>query len=113
VTSDDTQIDEFLKTIKSHGRSSPAGRHWDDFHKLLCQLAAQGKTARPPMPLILAASGESDGAKHRRLGEQLKWAKANGILAAALRSCRSLTQAIGITGLQKIGISRRISNRSM
>jgi hypothetical protein len=90
VTSVDTQIDEFLKTIKSDGRSSPAGRHWDDFHKLLCQLAAQGKTARPPLPLILAASGESDGTKHERLGEQLKWAKANGLLAAALEFLQKL-----------------------
>ena len=90
MTSDDSQIDEFLMTIKSQSHSSPAGRHWDDFHKLLCQLAAEGKTMRPPMPLILAASGELDAAKHARLGEQLRWAQANGVLAAALAFLKKL-----------------------
>ena len=90
MISDDTQIAEFLEAMKSHGHSSPAGRHWDVFYKLLCQLAAQGNSTRPPIPLILAASGESDEAKHGRLREQLRWVKANGHLVAALAFLQKL-----------------------
>jgi hypothetical protein len=90
VTSDEITIDEFLTGVKSAGRSSPAGKHWDAFHRLLCQSAAPGKTMRPPMPLILAASAESNGAKHERLAEQLRWARANGALEPALTFLRSL-----------------------
>ena len=39
---------------------------------------------RPPVPLILAASGESDAAKHNRLRQQLEWADGHGFLPVAL-----------------------------
>jgi hypothetical protein len=38
----------------------------------------------PPKPFILAASGESDASKQRRLREQLLWADQNGVLSQAL-----------------------------
>ena len=37
------------------------------------------------MPLILAASGESDDDKHNRLRSQLAWALENGCLEEAIR----------------------------
>jgi len=101
VTSEDTQIAEFLQTIKSQGHSSPAGRYWDDFYKLLCQLAAQSNSTLPPIPLILAASGESDEAKHGRLREQLRWAKANGHLVAALALLQKLDSSNWNHGIAK------------
>jgi hypothetical protein len=82
---DDASIDNFLGRIKAEDRSSPAGQHWAAFHELLCSHARRLDVRRPPMPLILAASGESDSSKYRRLAEQLHWAQANGVLAEALR----------------------------
>ncbi len=68
---------EFLARIKSGGRSSPVGKHWADFHDLLWNHQEAGVAERPPVPLILAASGASDRAKHQRLSDQLDWAIAN------------------------------------
>jgi len=82
---DDALIDDFLERIKTEGRSSPAGMHWMAFYELLCSHAGAVGANRPPMPLILAASGEADSTKHRRLGEQLRWAQANGALTEALQ----------------------------
>ena len=77
-------IDDFLERIKTEGCSSPAGQHWLAFHDLLYRHARRVGAERPPMPLILAASGESDNSKHQRLAEQLRWAQANGFLSEAL-----------------------------
>jgi hypothetical protein len=82
---DDALIDDFLERIKTEGRSSPAGMHWMAFHELLCSHAGAVGANRPPMPLILAASGEADSTKHQRLAEQLHWAQANGALTEALQ----------------------------
>jgi hypothetical protein len=64
----------FLARVKSEGRSSPAGWDWQEFYLLLCRYHEQGAPAKPPVPLILAASGASDDSKHTRLSEQLAWA---------------------------------------
>lgn len=80
----ETLIDDFLERIKTEERSSPEGQHWLAFHDLLCRHARRVGAERPPVPLILAASGESDNSKHRRLAEQLRWAQANGFLSEAL-----------------------------
>ena len=75
---------EFLARIKSEGRSSPVGKHWDDFHALLRNHQEVRVTDKPPVPLILAASGASDRAKHQRLSDQLDWAIANECLDEAI-----------------------------
>ena len=82
-------IEVFLGTLKEQGRSSPAGMHWQWFYEFLLAKRRQGQ-GNPPVPLILAASGESDASKHRRLGDQLRWAEANGCLADAIRSLTDL-----------------------
>ncbi len=75
---------EFLARIKSEGRSSPVGKHWADFHDLLWNHQEAGVAERPPVPLILAASGASNRAKHQRLSDQLDWAIASKIFNEAI-----------------------------
>jgi hypothetical protein len=87
---DEALISNFLERIASEGRSSPAGLHWATFHELLCSHVSRIGTGRPPMPLILAASGEANSSKHQRLAEQLQWARANGVLTEALRFLEGL-----------------------
>jgi hypothetical protein len=82
---DEAPICSFLERIRREGRSSPAGQHWATFHDLLSRHAGRVGAVRPPMPLILAASGESDESKFHRLAEQLRWAKVNGFLTEALQ----------------------------
>lgn len=81
---DHALINDFLERIKSEGRSSPAGWQWERFHKLLCRHGCRVGSERPPVPLILAASGEANSSKHQRFAEQLYWAQANGALTEAL-----------------------------
>jgi hypothetical protein len=90
VNTDEPQIEEFLLRIKSEFRSSPAGIYWNDFYKILCRRAPTSGMGKPPVPLILAASDESNSAKHYRLGEQLRWAQANGVLEQAFQFLGSL-----------------------
>lgn len=87
---DETPITNFLEQIKAEGRSSPAGQYWMAFHEMLCRQASRTVIVRPPMPLILAASGESDFSKHKRLEEQLRWAQENGVLDEAIEFLRGL-----------------------
>jgi hypothetical protein len=87
---DNALIDEFLDRIKAEGCSSPAGMHWMAFYELLSGHAGRVGAGRPPMPLILAASGEADSTKHRRLGDQLRWALEHGVLAEALQFLNAL-----------------------
>ncbi len=87
---DDQAITDFLEQIRAEGRSSPAGQHWMAFHEMLCRQAVRTGAGRPPVPFILAASGESDSSKLRRLGEQLRWAQDNGTLEEALEFLRGL-----------------------
>lgn len=78
----DLRIETLLAALKAEGRSSPAGHKWHLFHVFLQSKKRPGNKG-PPMPLILAASGESDASKHRRLSEQLAWALDNACLQEA------------------------------
>jgi hypothetical protein len=80
----DFRIDQFLNMIKAEERSSPAGMHWQEFYEFL-QTKNLSNQRKPPVPLILAASAESDAAKHSRLSSQLQWALENGCLDEAIR----------------------------
>ena len=73
----DPRIEEFLDALKADGRSSPK-----DWHRFYLFLKAKKRTGHPdpPLPLILAASGESDATKYRRLSDQLHWANENECL---------------------------------
>ena len=80
---------EYLRERAAAGYSSPTGSHWANFWSFLKkQKEASGED--PMRPLILAASGESDATKHRRLEEQLRWAADQACLAAALEFLKSL-----------------------
>ena len=80
----DSKIESFLNAIKAESRSSPAGVYWQEFYAFL-QTKKQEYQDDPPIPLILAASGESDASKHRRLSSQLEWATKNGCIDEAIR----------------------------
>jgi hypothetical protein len=84
-----TNIERFLDSLKSEGRSCPTGLYWNQFYDFLCTRKLPERNA-PPVPLILGASGEPDAAKHQRLSEQLKWALANDCLEEALRHLQSI-----------------------
>jgi hypothetical protein len=82
-------IDQFLDRIRSEGRSSPSGQHWQRFWNWLAERAPTG-AVKPPVPLILAAAGESDAVKHSRLGAQLVFAHEHGLAAEAIDWLASL-----------------------
>jgi len=84
MSATDPRIQQFLNTVKAEGRSSPAGTHWNQFFEFLCARSLPSRST-PPVPLILAASGESDDNKHTRLSSQLEWALENGCLEEAIR----------------------------
>lgn len=77
----DPAIEQFLRALKADGRSSPSD--WQQFHSFL-ERKRQPRQTPPSVPLILAASGESNASKHERLGEQLVWASEHGCLDEAL-----------------------------
>lgn len=83
------RIEAFLSEIKLEGRSSPSGKHWHDFWKWLSKHSTK-QTEKPAMPLILAASGSSDFAKHDRLREQLMFAERHGFGSEAIEWLNSL-----------------------
>lgn len=85
----DTGIESYLKAIKEEGRSSPAGMHWNIFFLFLKRFKKTNHSD-PPVPLILAASGEPDAAKHLRLSHQLYWALDNGCINEALSFLKNL-----------------------
>ena len=80
----DPRIDTFLCALKEKGNSSPAGIHWQKFQEFLLTKRQPGQR-NPPVPLILAASGESDTSKYHRLSSQLEWALANNCFNDAIR----------------------------
>jgi hypothetical protein len=84
MTATDPRIERFLSAVKSAGRSSPAGLHWHEFYEFL-RARKQTGLGDPPVPLILAASGESSASKHSRLSGQLEWALENGCIDEAIR----------------------------
>jgi hypothetical protein len=78
------EIEEYLTSLKATGRSSPGGIHWHRFVEAL-RGRVGARAIEPPLPpLILAAASESNASKLYRLGEQLRWAAAHGVLADAL-----------------------------
>ena len=77
-------IEQFLNEIRLDGRSSPAGFHWHRFYEFLQSRKTESR-GDPPVPLILAASGESNARKHECLAQQLEWASRHGILEEAIR----------------------------
>ena len=79
----DGRTEGYLAECKGVGRSSPAGSAWHDFWTRMSAAKPAG-VSDPPVPLILAASSESNASKHRRLREQLEWAERNGLLDVAL-----------------------------
>ena len=78
----DPRIEEFLAALKADGRSSP--EDWHRFHQFLQSKKKAGQKD-PPVPLILAASDESNATKHHRLSGQLYWAQENGCIEDTLR----------------------------
>jgi hypothetical protein len=85
-------IDQYLASLRADGISSPAGMHWHDFWNWICK-NSKVDSPLPPMPLILAASGESNDVKHRRLGEQLQFALAFGFGGEAIDWLKRLPKA--------------------
>lgn len=83
-------IAAFLKRIKADERSSPSGMHWNDFFLFLREFKRSGEPD-PPVPLILAASGESHASKHLRLQKQLEWASDHDCLEEAIDLLRNLS----------------------
>jgi hypothetical protein len=79
--SESPRMKTLLDSLERTGRSSPEA--WDRFYKFLQSKKKPGQPD-PPVPLILAASAESNASKHRRLSEQLAWALENGCLDDAL-----------------------------
>lgn len=84
------EIKSFLDEVKKDGRSSPSGMYWNDFFMLLKKYK-QPSDPDPPVPLILAASGESDASKHHRLSKQLEWALEHGCLKEAIAFLNALS----------------------
>lgn len=82
MSAPDPRIEEFLAALKADGRSSP--KDWHRFHQFL-QSRKQAGQKDPPVPLILAASDESNASKHHRLSAQLYWAQENGCIEDGLR----------------------------
>ena len=92
MTEDADWIDAFLLSLKQKGWSSPTGIHWQRFCEHL--LSCSGEPAsKPPIPLILAASAESDASKQWRLREQLLWAADHKCLEGAIQYLSSLSEA--------------------
>ena len=87
MSAPDPRIEEFLAALKADGRSSPTD--WHRFH-LFLQAKKQAGQKDPPVPLILAASDESNASKHHRLSAQLYWAQENGCIEDALRYLKDI-----------------------
>ena len=70
------------------------------WHEFWTWLSAAGPVYAdgPPVPLILAASGEPDATKHSRLRKQLVWADRHGLLDAALSRLAALPAECWNTG---------------
>lgn len=86
---ENADIEGFIASTKAEGRSSPEGFAWHEYWEWLESVAPRG-AGKPPVPLILGASGESDAAKHFRLSEQLYWAAKHGLLPQALDKLKTI-----------------------
>lgn len=83
------EIVALLESLKTVGRSSPAGLHWQKYWESLRSRKSQNEPD-PPVPLILAASGESAQSKQERLGAQLEWADKIGVLPEAIAELNAI-----------------------
>jgi len=83
------EIEAFLSLIMEEWRSSPSGYAWHQFWRRLDESKPAG-APKPPVPLILAASDESDAKKHLRLKSQLEWAAKHGLARPALSWLRAV-----------------------
>jgi hypothetical protein len=84
------EIETFLNEMKVNERLSPSGMYWNDFFIFLKSFRQSGETD-PPVPLILAASGESDALKYLRLSKQLQWALDYDCLNEAINFLRNIS----------------------
>lgn len=91
----DERITRYMDTLKAEWRSSPYA--WHEFHSFL-RSHRQPEQTEPPVPLILAASAESDASKHHRLTAQLEWAAAVGCLVEAINFLNGLPKDQWNTG---------------
>ena len=64
--------------------------YWNNFFIFL-KTFKQTDEPDPPVPLILAASGESDASKHLRLSMQLQWALDHDCLNDAIEFLRNIS----------------------
>lgn len=83
-------IETFLKQLRKEGRSSPAGMYWNDFYTFLKKFK-QSSEPDPPVPLILAASCESDASKYSRLKKQLQLALDHNCLNEAIEFLNNIS----------------------
>ena len=92
MSAQDSTIDSFLAGLKEKGWCSPAGLAWQEFYEFLAKKRSFLHSC-PPVPLILAASGEAPSSKHRRLASQLAWASEGGVLQDAIHYLETLPEA--------------------
>lgn len=83
MTESDKKIEQVLSQMQSEGRYSLVGQSWMEFDDFLSTHQTY-TSIEPPVPLILASSGELNGTKRYRLRDPLKWAARHGLLPAAL-----------------------------
>lgn len=76
-------VAELVARLHAEGKPSPDGHVWHQFFEFLRSRKGNGH-GDPPVPLILAAAGESNAAKLERLRQQLVWAGENGCLDEAM-----------------------------
>jgi hypothetical protein len=87
----DELLNRYLDDLRNRGLSSPAGYHWAEFGEWLKNRAGPN-AGKVPVPLILAASGESNARKLSRLKEQLVFALRNGFLAEAIEQLEKIDE---------------------
>jgi len=68
---DKHQVEEYLKSLWTIGRSSPAGIYWDRTFRAIVKDFP--KDTWPGNPLILGGSIASDIDKHQRFREHMLW----------------------------------------
>jgi len=86
-------VEEILATLAAEDRVCPEGGRWNELWLMLLKLYEEGLGGEfePPRPLVLAACGESNSAKHQRLEDHLRYAKEIGVLDEVESFLMSLT----------------------
>lgn len=85
----DLSLEEFIKSLRSEGRSSPGGFTWHEFWLELSK-ASRFPGDEPPMPMILGGSGASNDHKLAQLRAQLIWAEQHGRLADSIELLKAI-----------------------